>query len=391
MLKTILVFLILTLSLFGMSYQNLKKHAQKHAKVLQNQALLIASTKKQNEILLRTKNPSLSLETSRFQPDIGSAKFGYAITASQIVRTGGYFNAQKDIANASLALQKAQIIDSKSIYLKNLDLLYTNYVYQEKMFTLMKEEFKLSLKITNMIKQRYLNGSQTKVDYLQARTTTFSLKSQISLEKQKKNRLYYQLLSSAGISKAVSLNKNFIFNTTSKRYISKKANSKKRVLLAKQKVLQNTIKLQEHTFKSYEIYGGLEQEPSDTILRVGVSIDLPIFNQNKEERQLTKLKLQQLSLETKQLDLDIELNIQRLKQSLRTLQEQYQALISLKKEQKQLYNILKEGYNISNGSIFMLMHAKNRLIQTQKSILNTQKLLNAQQIELNFIQGAYND
>jgi len=63
----------------------------------------------------------------------------------------------------------------------------------------------------------------------------------------------------------------------------------------------------------------------------------------------------------------------------------------LKKEQQLLNDLLQEGYEISQGSIFVMMNAKNKLIQTQKSLLQTQKIINNKKIDLRFIQGQYND
>jgi hypothetical protein len=38
-----------------------------------------------------------------------------------------------------------------------------------------------------------------------------------------------------------------------------------------------------------------------------------------------------------------------------------------------------------------MMNAKNKLIQTQKSLLQTQKTINNKKIDLRFIRGQYND
>jgi len=38
-----------------------------------------------------------------------------------------------------------------------------------------------------------------------------------------------------------------------------------------------------------------------------------------------------------------------------------------------------------------MMNSKNRLIQTRKALLQTQKMINTQTIELRFTQGDYND
>jgi outer membrane protein TolC len=77
--------------------------------------------------------------------------------------------------------------------------------------------------------------------------------------------------------------------------------------------------------------------------------------------------------------------------SIRELYQQYVALRALKKEQHILSNLLTEGYKIAQGSLFELMLAKNKLIQTRKSLIQTQREINYQKIELRLLQGAYND
>jgi outer membrane protein TolC len=80
-----------------------------------------------------------------------------------------------------------------------------------------------------------------------------------------------------------------------------------------------------------------------------------------------------------------------IKAAIRELSNQYHALKILQTEQQELTALLQEGYTIAKGSLFQLMTAKNKLIQTRKSLLQTQKMINDQKIELRFLQGDYND
>ncbi|HQS78530.1 MAG: hypothetical protein B7Y13_09345 [Sulfurovum sp. 24-42-9] len=111
----------------------------------------------------------------------------------------------------------------------------------------------------------------------------------------------------------------------------------------------------------------------------------------EEEKVISKLQLQQLELDNAQLKLDLNLQKQRLKASIEEISQQYHSLKILEGEQQALSDLLLEGYKIAQGSIFVLMSAKNKLIQTQKSLLQTQAMINKKKIELRFIQGLYND
>lgn len=138
MKKIIMIFLTLSLSLFGMSYAKFKKHIEKHSKILKSQKLSLEANRQENNILLRTKNPTLSLEAARYNPDFTDSKFGYALSVSQTIRTGNYFEGLQEKTNASNLLQRAYVLEGKAGYMKTLEELYTKYVYQSKLLSLLK-------------------------------------------------------------------------------------------------------------------------------------------------------------------------------------------------------------------------------------------------------------
>ena len=386
-----MLFFTLSLTLFGMSYTKFKKHTLKHSKVLQSQHLSLQTTEQENNILLRTANPTFSLEASRFDPDFSSSEFGYSISASQTIRTESYMNGIKDKTYASTLLRKAFMAQGKAGYIKTLEGLYTEYVYQNKLLSLLQQEYKLSNRVTDMVKERYKNGSENKVAYLQAKTETLTLKTQMHTTKQQVGTLYYQLLAIAGFSKKVSLEKKFIYSVSSKTTHSSKLSPKQKILLAKEKVYTSQLSMNKSSFQSYDLYTEMEKEPDQSILRLGISIPLSLHHDKSEERALAKLQMQQLKLDSEQLSLNLKSQKQMLKASVKELSLQYNSLKMLQKDQHSLTALLEEGYKIAQGSLFQLMNAKNRLIQTGKSLLQTQKIINNQKIQLRFLQGDYND
>jgi len=391
MKKIMLILIFSTYVVFGMSYKEFKKYTQKNAKVLQSQALSVQTRQEENNILLRTKNPTLGLQASRYNPDLTSSSFEYAATATQTIRTSNYYGGLEDKAKASTLLQQAYVQDGKAGYMRTLEILYTDYVYQSKFLALLQEEYTLSNKVINMVKVRYKNGSENRVAYLQAKTDTLALKTQMYTSKQEKNARYYQLLAAAGLHKKVSLEKRFIYSVSAKVNSATHTNTKQQILTAKSKLLESQIRMNESSINSFDLYGEMENEPEQSIARIGISIPIPVFNNKSEEKMLAKLQIQQLSLDKEQLNIDIHTQTELLKSSIKELSAQYRSLKTLRNEQKTLYSLLQEGYQIAQGSIFVMMNAKNKLIQTQKSLLQTQKMSNNQKIELRFIQGQYND
>ena len=391
MKKIIMIFLGFSLMAFGMSYTKFKKHTEKYAKTLQSQALNVAKTEQENRRVLRTPNPSLELELGRYDPKFSDVAYGYSMGASQTIRTNGYFNALENKAEAKTLLARAYVLEGKAKYMQTLDRLYTEYVYQSKMLQLLSQEIKLSQKMRGIAKERYLSGSETKVTYLQAKTQTLRLKTEVHTTKQAINRLYYKLLAMGGYSKKVSLSKKFLYSVSSNTKKSRRQTSQEKILLAKEKLYASELQMHENRFSSYNINAGLEKEPDQSILRLGISIPLPLRHNKEEEKALSRLKMQQLKLDRGQLTLNIKSQKQSYKSAISELSQQYQALRVLKKEQQSLSNLLTEGYKMAQGSLFELMLTKNRLIQTKKSLLQTQKEINNQKIELHYLQGGYND
>ena len=391
MKKIIMIFLGFSLTAFGMSYAKFKKHTLKHAKVLQSQELDVQKIKHENNIALRTPNPTLGVEVGRYDPEFSGAAYGYRISASQTVRTHGYLDALSSKAKAHTLLSRAYVKEGKAKYIKSLEDLYTEYVYASKMLSLLKQEIKLSSKMMRVAKERYVNGSETKVSYLQAKTQTLTLKTQMHTTKQKMNSLYYKLLAQGGFSKKVSLSKKFIYSVSNKNKRSKKLNTQQKILLAKEKLYASQIRMHENHFNSYDISTELEKEPEQSILRLGISLPLPLRHNKEEEKALARLKLAQLKLDQGQFSLDMKSQKKMFKSSIRELSQQYHALKNLKKEQQSLTHLLTEGYNIAQGSLFELMLTKNRLIQTKKSLLLTHKEINHMKIALRLIQGDYGD
>jgi len=326
-----MIFLGLSLYAFGISYAQFKKHTQKYAKTLQSQALTLKQTELQNNIALRTPNPTLDFNVGRYDADFNDIDYGYAVGASQTIRTNGYLNALSSLSEAKTMLAKANIFQGRASYMKMMEETYTQYVYQNKLLALLQEEYKLSKKMTKIAKERYLNGAETRVSYLQAKTQTLSLKAQEHTTKQQVQSLYYTLLAIGGYNKKVTLSKKFIYAMNARVKGKARLNARQKILLAKEKLYASQLRMNENRFTSFDVSAGLEKEPGQSILRVGISIPLPLRNNKEEEKALSRLKMKQLQLDRATLKLNNKSQRQLLKANLKELTLQYQALAVLKK------------------------------------------------------------
>ncbi len=118
---------------------------------------------------------------------------------------------------------------------------------------------------------------------------------------------------------------------------------------------------------------------------------LPIFNTNREEARIAKIRNKQGLLKLETLQREEVLKIKSLKKTLSHLRSQHIALEKQHKKQQKLLRLFEEGYRISKGSLLELISVKNSVIQKRKQLLQIQKEANLNTSELNFIQGRYND
>lgn len=380
-----------SLTLFGMNYRQFKQNVLKHSKILQSNRLTLDAAQKESDILMLADNPTLELETSRFNPDIGGSRFGYRASYSQPIRTGGYYSALTQKAQARKLLQRAYAAQGKAGFLRELEHLYTAYIYQSKRTLQLKQEHTISQKLASIAKERFKHGAESRAQYIQAKTDAMMVKTEILAAKRKSRVIYYQMLGLAGLGKNVSLSKRFIYTVSSKvpSYPSHSPNAK--ILEAKERAFSSEASLNDHAFQNFSVVGEFESEPEQNIGRIGLSIPLPIFNDNSEKKMLAKIKQHQARLDREQLQQNEAMQRASLRESIRELSAQYHALKTLEKEQKELMKLFEEGYRISKGSLLDLLITKRKWVNTQQSLIQTQRLINDQKIELNYLEGRYND
>ena len=389
--KTIMVFVAVSITAYGMSYTQLKKATLKHAKVLQSQALNVQKTQEKNALSLRTANPTLDLEVSSFGNPYSDKSYGFAIGASQTIRTNSYLEALKHQAKAQTLLAQAYQVEGKARYLQTLELLYSEYAYKSAMLSILKKELSLSDEITRISKGRYLDGSEAKVRYLEAKTRALKLKSTLHTSKREIRTLHYQLLTMAGLTRNVPLAPRFIYPISKHHKRKTRDHSKSRILKAKEKLYDAQTEIAEQSYTSYNLRAGIEKEPDQSILRVGVSIPLPLRHHNEEEKALNKIKLRQLKLDRAQLAEKIDADKKIYRSAIEELSTQYHALKMLLKEEKAIASLRAEGYKIAQSSLLELVRSRKDVLETKKSMLQTQKESNYAQIHLRLLQGGYHD
>ena len=210
MRKTVFIFIAFSVTLFAMNFSQFKQSVLRNSKILKSGRLSISAEQQKNAILLRSENPTLELEGIRFNPDAGDDRMGYRGTYTQPIRTGGYYDALSQKAQAEMMLQKAYVSQGQAGFIKELEKIYTEYVYMDKLYRLMREDYKISERISSVANERFKGGAESKAQYLQAKTEVMMAKTQMLSPKRETQNIYYQMLGLAGLGNSVALERKFI-------------------------------------------------------------------------------------------------------------------------------------------------------------------------------------
>ncbi len=388
-MKVILLLIALSIWLLAdttMSFKEFKKEALKNSNTINAQKLSIDIALQDADISQSYANPSIEAGKNRFKDDSG-----WQVGISQSIRLPGFGSDLKNLNNSKIELSKATFLQQKALFIRELESRYIDFVYQEQTLLLLKKELKLAKEIENISKNRLQNGVGTKANHLRASIETNSVETKFFSQKQNVNSYYFKLLELVSKTKSKPLEARFIYPVLEDFNSSKNSNPTINKMQKVKQLLKDEIEVANNGIKSIDILAGYEKEPDDKILSLGASITLPIFTTSKEISGLARIKQRQNAYKLEQLKISEKLQKKALLKSLSTLKEQYSSLLTQQEAQKNLLNLYQEGYKISKGSLLELIDVKNRLLQTSKDLLDTNRDANMQRIQLNYIQGTYNE
>jgi cobalt-zinc-cadmium efflux system outer membrane protein len=389
MIKYIWLTCMLSSFVYGQSFDTFLQEALQKSPYLKSNALEIQRAEIEGEKLQRYANPRVDLEYSQFQTNNSAKDSGYRVALAQPLQLWGvsqdkksYADAQKKDAQLNYALNKAQFI-------KELSLVYLNYVALKNFATLAQEEQKIAQQIYTISQERYKGGTIARGVVLQAQVDfeLVEMKRQIQLIELQER--YNTLLNFAGITQDVVLDGEYLFER--KNNLSTSKNLQLLRYKAQQNLADADAQLNTNKVTSLDLNLAYEKEPDQDIYRFGISVPLAVFNTKDQERQLAKLQAKQsqilLSYTEKKLDF----------QTL-SLEKKRELLLKLKTDnlktlehQKELLSMFEDAYKIAKTNFIALQNIKNNLIKTQESLIQTNIALQKNAIELNYLYGAYNE
>ncbi|BCD68162.1 TolC family protein [Nitratiruptor sp. YY09-18] len=382
MRRAILLTSITVCFVFGADFQAFKQEALEHFPKLLQQKGKIAIAKENQAKLLRPLNPQLEILGSRYED--GS---GFETTLQIPYRLPDYMRDLKKRAVSEVEVQKAYEYVLKARFRKNLELLYTRYVYHNKLLAPIHAEIAIYKRLLAIAKNKYAKGYGKYIDVLKLQAKLLMLQKKVLDRENEAVKALTKLKKYAGLDRKIEPG-SFLYT---KYTLSGKINPPEFNWNAKkQKQYAYLAKEQSHTIKNINFTINYEKEPSSGIVRAGLSIPLPI-NKPKQEVAIAKMKAQNAALELQLLKNRYAVELGGLQKQVQMIQKSLDLLQKTKKKQKKLLDLYIASYKIDQSTLLDILDAQEAYISIEKEIVKKLFLLNLNQIQINYIKGQYND
>jgi len=387
MFKSILISGVLCTLLSAQNFETFLQKALTESPYLHASSLEILQAAEQGAILQRYKNPSLELEYSHFTPQNGSDAGGYRVNYSQPIQLWGLQSAKQQLATKLSQTATADYEAKKALYMRTLSLLYVEYMQASQLEALAEEASTIAKKIFTISQVRYEKGRIAKGVLLQAQIDYE--RAVIGCEELRlaTQQSYYSLLSFAGVKEEIRLSTHYTFTPLMK----KQQHPQMQLLALQNKAMLSQAELLEHSLSWVNLFAEYEEEPEQEIMRVGLTLPLPIFNTKSQEKKLATLKAKEKKISLEATTTRVAFETKLLNYERASLLKQKTSNAKVLQNELRLLEMYEEGYKIANVKLLALQEVKNRVIQTKKKLIYIESGLNKNAILTNYNQGNYND
>jgi len=388
MLKNILISGLVCASVYAQSFDTFLQDAITKSPYLESSALAVKQVTQEGSAITRYANPTLELEYSEFQPDVGDDDNGYRVNISQPVRLWNIGDDKKALADTMTRSANASYVQQRALFIRDISFQFTSYTQQKMLLKLGDEELEIAKKIYEISKARYESGTisrgvmlQAKVDYemIQIKNEGLSLQAMQS---------YYNLLRFAGINEEIDLDTEYLFEIKNNLHVE---NPSLQVLRTKQEQSISEAKVNSNKVEWINVFAEFESEPEQDILRAGVNFPLAIFNTKSQEQQIAKIQASRSELLLNNETTRLKIETSRLQKQRLSLQKQQMQNNEVLSTETELLEMFQEGYKIANINLLQLQDIKNKVITTKRSLIQIKTALDQNTITTNYNQGSYNE
>jgi cobalt-zinc-cadmium efflux system outer membrane protein len=386
--KTILCIFLLS-NLYAKDYNELLELAINNSinlELIKNQQTQISLN---GEIERRYDNPNLEIEVADFSNQFitDNNSFGIRVGVSQSIPLPHIQQDRESITQSQIYVSQKQYQVEKSNFIYRFNLKYLLYKKAKKLLELQEEEIALAQEILNTVNSRYKEGSVAKSDYLEAQLEYKKAESRKKDLQFQTTKAKSDFLTFTNITTQEYIDSNHLFTLTQNSI------SHPVILLSESRTKESQAKIEllQHSIDSIELFSELESEPDQDVFRVGVSIALPTFNTNSQERQLEKINIANQRLLSANQNNRFTLQIEQLieqNSELAETKESYQSLIA---SQEQLFDMYSQSYTIGKVNLLKLQQIKQQRVVTKEKILESNFTIEQNNIKINYLQGAYSE
>ncbi len=387
-MSRVFIVILTAISLFGADYREFELKAIQNSPEIASAKLQSDVAEIRGEIALRYMNPEIEAEISSFSPESGSREEGWRFGVSQPFRIFGLQDDLKSYADSLNILAKAEYEKSLAGFKAALRRRYIDYVMAVRTKRLLEEEVVLSKRLESIAKERFRSGGGTKAALLQASLELIDAKNRLIEADREITERYYALLSFAGVTQTPELDAEFLYSIRAPKKVESGIKSPDLALAQKrQRMLAAEAETNSRRLKSYTLFTEIENEPDQSIGRVGIALDVPLFNRTNQEYRLAKIRAKQAALHAKRVETTQRIRLESLLRQIETLKKKYSELKEQQSRERELLALFEEGYRMAQSSLLDLIRTKNALIETNRSILETRYLANLYKIEIEYLKG----
>ena len=382
-MRSLFTVFLLSLSLFAMSFEEFKDEAVQKSFLLQKSQLQIQKSILQKEKSLRKSNPEFEGNIAKY-----GLEAGFELTMKLPYRLDSFLQDLKVSLQKNILVAKYQKALAKKEFVKNIERLYTKYIYQMRKTANIKQELTIQHRLLSIAKEKFRKGFGKKIDILKIESKLLTLSNSLYEQKQKAQKALYELYRFAALEYPIDGDK-FLYSFDDFKLL--RVDGLFVQLLDMQKSLSLAqAKVYGHNLQNIDLVVNYEKEPESEIVRAGISFAFPLFKK-EQERRIALLKAKEMEAKKEVLQKTLQIYKNELLQRFVFLQNRAKALQKAKTKLQNLLHLYEESYRIDKSSLLDLINTKDELIATQNALLNIFYEVNILVIEANYLKGNNHD
>jgi outer membrane protein TolC len=294
------------------------------------------------------------------------------------------------LARYAEALQKrsdATYREKKALFVLGLRTAYLHWTARIKEAKIAEESVAIARRLETIAKARWQEGADTKARLMQAAIEVQKAEAAKLAAEAEALAALEEFSAMTGLADISMPEAAFLYDTRTPPAYDPPHNPALDRLEAETALLGADVERKDFALTHWSLTAEYEKEPDQSITRIGAAIPLPVFNANRQERQMAKLRLSKKILARQRLDAAQRQRLGHLHARLKVLHRNETRLLQTQKATETLLTLYEEGYREARSSLLELITAQNDLLSVRKALLNTRLAINLVRLHIDYLQG----